>query len=165
MRQAILFKKLDNNLVRCLACPWYCQIAQGQTGICGVRQNIDGELYLLVYGLPSAVQIDPIEKKPLFHFLPGTEIFSLGTVGCNLACEFCQNWDLSQASKTIKTSLTKEKKLQKNSLNSDKSELRALNIEGLSYYDSEIGKFPNRIKKPTSLRSVCFLFILLRKIC
>lgn len=72
-----------------------------RAGICGVRFNKEGELYLIVYGKASAVHVDPIEKKPLFHFLPGTEIFSIGTVGCNFGCDFCQNWDLSQASKMV----------------------------------------------------------------
>lgn len=96
MRKALLYKKLKDQKVQCTACSWYCKIAPDKTGICGVRKNIDGDLYLLVYGKPIAVNTDPIEKKPLFHFLPGTEIFSLGTIGCNFACDFCQNWDISQ---------------------------------------------------------------------
>jgi len=99
MMNASLYKKLPINKVECTACSWYCKIAEGKSGICGVRKNIKGDLYLLVYGKPVAVNIDPIEKKPLFHFLPGTEIFSVGTVGCNFACDFCQNWDISQIDK------------------------------------------------------------------
>jgi pyruvate formate lyase activating enzyme len=75
-----------------------------QVGICGVRQNIDSDLKLLVYGKAISANVDPIEKKPLFHFLPGTEIFSFGTIGCNFGCEFCQNWDISQASKGLQSS-------------------------------------------------------------
>ncbi len=91
-----LYRPLDKKCVQCLACAHYCKIAAGATGICGVRLNDGGELKLLVYGRPCAVNIDPIEKKPLYHFLPGTEILSLGTFGCNFRCDFCQNWDISQ---------------------------------------------------------------------
>lgn len=83
----------------CLACSHYCKIAEDKRGICGVRQNVKGDLFLLVYGLAAAMHVDPIEKKPLYHFLPGTDILSFGTVGCNLHCDFCQNWDMSQVSK------------------------------------------------------------------
>lgn len=99
MLKAKLFKKLKNSRIQCLACNHYCKISEGKTGICGVRKNIAGQLNLLVYGRPVAINIDPIEKKPLFHFLPGSEIFSLGTYGCNFRCSFCQNWDISQLSK------------------------------------------------------------------
>jgi pyruvate formate lyase activating enzyme len=103
MKKAILYKKLANGRVGCLACSHQCLIADGKTGICGVRQNIDGELYVLVYGKPISVNIDPIEKKPLFHFLPGQKAFSLGTVGCNFSCDFCQNWEISQFPKSQDT--------------------------------------------------------------
>ena len=99
MKKAILFKKLANGFVKCTACNHYCKITQNKTGICGVRKNIKGILYLLVYGKATALNIDPIEKKPLYHFMPGTKILSFGTVGCNFRCDFCQNWDISQASK------------------------------------------------------------------
>ena len=103
MKKAILYKKLENNKVRCLACSHQCFIDDEQTGICGVRQNKDGDLYLLVYNKPISVNIDPIEKKPLFHFMPGQKIFSLGTIGCNFGCDFCQNWEISQLPKTVET--------------------------------------------------------------
>lgn len=103
MKKAILFKKLANNCVRCTACNHYCKIPQNKTGICGVRKNIKGMLYLLVYGRAIAINIDPIEKKPLYHFVPGTEILSFGTVGCNFKCDFCQNWDISQKIKELKS--------------------------------------------------------------
>ncbi|MFA5360459.1 MAG: AmmeMemoRadiSam system radical SAM enzyme [Candidatus Paceibacterota bacterium] len=101
MKKAILYEKLIDNKARCLACSHQCLISDGNTGICGVRQNKDGELYLLVYGKPVSVNVDPIEKKPLFHFLPGQEAFSLGTIGCNFGCDFCQNWEISQLPKTL----------------------------------------------------------------
>jgi len=87
--------------VACLACFRYCTIPDGSTGFCGIRKNEGGQLHLLAYGKPSSVSIDPVEKKPLFHFLPSTEILSMGTFGCNFACEFCQNPDLSQAPRLI----------------------------------------------------------------
>jgi pyruvate formate lyase activating enzyme len=112
MKEAVLYKESNNNSVICTACKQHCTIYPNHTGICGVRQNRNGKLYLLVYGKASAVNIDPIEKKPLFHFLPGTGIFSLGTVGCNFACDFCQNWDISQATKDLRAKLLREKKLE-----------------------------------------------------
>jgi pyruvate formate lyase activating enzyme len=83
--------------VVCDACPRECALREGQHGFCFVRKNEGGKLVSLAYGRPNAVAVDPIEKKPLFHFLPGTRILSLGTAGCNLGCQFCQNWDLSKA--------------------------------------------------------------------
>ncbi|MBO4630849.1 MAG: AmmeMemoRadiSam system radical SAM enzyme [Lentisphaeria bacterium] len=85
----------DHLAVRCLLCPRKCLIAPGARGFCAVRENREGALYSLVYGQPAALQNDPIEKKPLHHFLPRTRIFSIGTMGCNLACLFCQNDSLS----------------------------------------------------------------------
>ncbi len=110
MHKALLYEALPDGKVRCTACKQACTIGPGHTGICGVRMNKDGTLYLLVYGKASAVNIDPVEKKPLFHFLPGTEIFSLGTAGCNFACSFCQNWDISQVSKEIKKNILQKKR-------------------------------------------------------
>lgn len=81
----------------CTLCPRYCTIGEGQNGFCYIRKNIDGKLYSLGYGRPTGFAIDPIEKKPLNHFLPGSEILSFGTAGCNLGCKFCQNWTMSKA--------------------------------------------------------------------
>jgi pyruvate formate lyase activating enzyme len=93
----MLAKKLENKSVQCTACRRYCRIADGQAGYCGVRVNEKGKLKLSVHSRPVAIWADPIEKKPLFHFLPDTRSFSIGTLGCNFACSFCQNWDISQA--------------------------------------------------------------------
>ena len=82
--------------VQCELCPRMCILSPGQRGECRARENIDGELTTLVYGNPCAVHVDPIEKKPLFHVLPGSPIFSIATAGCNLHCRFCQNWEISQ---------------------------------------------------------------------
>lgn len=80
----------------CLLCAHYCTLKEGQKGICGVNQNVDGAIKNLVYGYPIALHVDPIEKKPLYHFLPSSKTFSLGTIGCNFKCPFCQNWGISQ---------------------------------------------------------------------
>ena len=93
-------KELKDNRVLCLACDHACVLKPGEYGECGVRVNENGKLKSTVYGLAAAVNIDPIEKKPLFHFLPNSKIFSIGTVGCNFCCKFCQNWDISQHPKT-----------------------------------------------------------------
>lgn len=96
-KKATLYKKLPEKRVACMTCNHYCVIPQNETGKCWIRKNKDGELYLLVYGKALWVNIDPIEKKPLYHFFPGTDIFSFWTAGCNFTCKFCQNWQMSQA--------------------------------------------------------------------
>lgn len=109
MFEARLYRKLEKGMVQCLACEWKCKILEGKTGVCGVRKNEKGRLYLLVYGKPVAVNVDPIEKKPLYHFLPGSKILSIGTVGCNLKCGFCQNWEISQNREVFGESISPEK--------------------------------------------------------
>ena len=94
--EAMFYEKLPAKKVRCLLCPNECRVADGQRGDCGVRENRGGVLQTLVYGQPCAVHVDPIEKKPLFHYLPGSQAFSLATAGCNFNCRFCQNWEISQ---------------------------------------------------------------------
>jgi len=96
MKEALLYEKLDEGRVRCNLCAHRCVIAPGRKGVCLVRENREGVLYTLVYGLPLSQAVDPIEKKPLFHFYPGSTAFSIATVGCNFRCTFCQNWDISQ---------------------------------------------------------------------
>ena len=88
---------LDDARVQCDLCPRFCKLHLGQRGLCFVRQNLDQQIVLTSYGRSSGFAIDPIEKKPLNHFLPGTPVFSFGTAGCNLACKFCQNWDISKS--------------------------------------------------------------------
>lgn len=83
--------------VQCELCPYNCFLPEGARGICNVRINYSGKLYTMVYGLPGAVHVDPIEKKPVYHMLPGTTAYSIATAGCSLKCSFCQNWDISQA--------------------------------------------------------------------
>lgn len=95
----MLYRLLSGQKLSCFLCHHLCQIAEGKFGICGVRQNREGRLYTHVYGEVIAAHVDPIEKKPLYHFLPGTTSFSIATIGCNFRCPFCQNWQISQASK------------------------------------------------------------------
>jgi pyruvate formate lyase activating enzyme len=89
--------RLDDGRVQCDVCPRACKLHEGQRGMCFVRARQDGEIVLTTYGRSSGFCVDPIEKKPLNHFLPGTPILSFGTAGCNLACRFCQNWDISKS--------------------------------------------------------------------
>lgn len=96
MKEAYLYKKLDDKKVRCNLCGHRCLIKEDAKGLCGVRENRNGTLISLVYGKIIARHVDPIEKKPLFHFLPGSRSFSIATVGCNFRCRFCQNADISQ---------------------------------------------------------------------
>eukprot|EP00771_Trimastix_marina_P001331 gnl/Trimastix_PCT/2397.p1 GENE.gnl/Trimastix_PCT/2397~~gnl/Trimastix_PCT/2397.p1 ORF type:complete len:367 (+),score=76.92 gnl/Trimastix_PCT/2397:444-1544(+) len=95
----VTYKQVEDNQIRCLACRHNCLIRPGQSGICGVRKNVEGILKLEVYGYSISCGFDPVEKKPLYHFLPGTNIFSIGTIGCNFACDFCQNWQISQVTR------------------------------------------------------------------
>ncbi|WP_461833883.1 AmmeMemoRadiSam system radical SAM enzyme [Desulfothermus sp.] len=101
MTPARLWKEIQGKkgVVQCELCNHFCVLKPGERGRCGVRENRDGELYTLVYDKVAAINIDPIEKKPLYHFLPGTKTFSLGTMGCNFSCVFCQNYTLSQPPK------------------------------------------------------------------
>jgi len=96
-KEALLYEKLENKLVHCYLCNHHCRIVNQKFGFCGVRQNIDGVLYTHIYGEVVAVNVDPVEKKPLYHFLPGSRSFSIATVGCNFHCGFCQNWEISQS--------------------------------------------------------------------
>lgn len=96
LKEAMFYEKLDEGKVRCNLCNHRCKIASGKRGICGVRENRDGTLYSLIYNTVSSEAVDPIEKKPLFHFNPGSRAYSLGTIGCNFKCKHCQNWTISQ---------------------------------------------------------------------
>ncbi|WP_029898259.1 AmmeMemoRadiSam system radical SAM enzyme [Desulfohalovibrio reitneri] len=99
MREALLWRPRSQNRVQCELCSQYCLIKDGERGKCGVRLNQGGTLFTLVFDKVAAANLDPIEKKPLYHFLPGTTSFSIGTQGCNIACGFCQNYSLSQSPK------------------------------------------------------------------
>ncbi len=94
--EARYYRQLPDREIRCDLCPRFCQLGDRERGFCGVRENQGGKYYTLVYGQAASLNVDPIEKKPFFHFLPGSETFSLATAGCNLNCRFCQNWEISQ---------------------------------------------------------------------
>jgi pyruvate formate lyase activating enzyme len=107
LKEALYWQKAGDK-VHCRLCPHECKIVNGITGICGVRRNIDGKLYSLVYGETTSVSLDPIEKKPLYHYHPGEHILSLGTKGCNFKCPFCQNWAISQDTEASTENVTPE---------------------------------------------------------
>jgi pyruvate formate lyase activating enzyme len=116
-KEALFWHKYEDNTgktVKCHLCPRNCIIRQGKRGNCGVRENQNGKLYSLVYAKPVSVNIDPIEKKPLYHFLPSQETLSFGTAGCNLHCMFCQNYEISQARPEIeKETVTPQQMIEK----------------------------------------------------
>jgi pyruvate formate lyase activating enzyme len=129
MKEAMFYKKLKGKKVQCVLCPRNCIIGEGQTGFCKVRKNIGGVLYSLVYGKPVSIAVDPIEKKPLFHFAPGTQCLSLATVGCNLACRFCQNWEISQEFGEVHGRETSPEEIVRMA--------KDYNVEGISYTYTE----------------------------
>jgi len=98
VKEAKYYNQLKDKKVQCLLCPQNCIIGPGRNGLCKVRRNLNGKLYAENYGVISAMHLDPVEKKPLYHFYPGRNIFSIGTVGCNMHCLFCQNSEISQVS-------------------------------------------------------------------
>jgi len=109
MKEALFYKKLAEKKVQCQLCPRNCIITEGKRGFCGVRQNKKGKLVSLVYAKPCSVNADPIEKKPVFHFAPGTSCLSICTVGCNLDCSFCQNWEISHPDEIFGESVAPER--------------------------------------------------------
>lgn len=113
MHECVLYKKLENKKVQCIACNHRCIIGEGKRGICGVRENVNGKLQLLVYGLVVSENVDPIEKKPLYRFLTGTKTYSIGTIGCNFRCDFCQNYDISQLREIVGREITPEQVVER----------------------------------------------------
>lgn len=97
MKRALFYDCLENNRVHCNLCPHGCVLAEGATGLCRTRRNVDGQLYSLNYACVTSIALDPIEKKPLYHFRPGSKILSVGTFGCNFKCRFCQNWTIAHS--------------------------------------------------------------------
>jgi pyruvate formate lyase activating enzyme len=108
VEEAKYYKKLEEGKVQCFLCPQECPIKEGEKGFCRARENKGGKLYSIIYAEVSSSGFDPIEKKPLYHFYPGRRIFSLGTVGCNFACPYCQNWNISQAEAPTRQILPRE---------------------------------------------------------
>ena len=95
LHEALLYEKLPDTYARCHTCQWHCKLAPDKLGVCYTRQNIGGKIYTLNYAEVTSLAADPIEKKPLYHFFPGTRVFSLGSWGCNFHCKHCQNWEIS----------------------------------------------------------------------
>jgi len=112
-KEALFYESLSDGKVHCLLCPQSCQISEGKVGICRVRKNTKGKLYSLIYGQITSIALDPIEKKPLYHYHPGKYIMSVGTKGCNLACPYCQNWSISQNNLTQTESITSQELVKK----------------------------------------------------
>jgi pyruvate formate lyase activating enzyme len=100
VKEALLYEQIGHQMVHCHLCPHECVIPEGRTGFCGVRKNVEGRLYALTYGRVASIAIDPIEKKPLYHFYPGAPTMSVGTYGCNMRCKHCQNWEISHHAAT-----------------------------------------------------------------
>jgi pyruvate formate lyase activating enzyme len=117
---AILFR-ISGNKLECLLCPHFCKIAEGNTGICGVRKNTGARIELLTYGVISGLSLDPVEKKPLYHFFPGSNILSIGSYGCNMRCDFCQNYHISQSISDKLTQEFKPEDILENALSAKKN--------------------------------------------
>lgn len=117
-KEALYYEKLRDKIVQCHLCPKKCVIKPDKFGNCNARKNIKGKLYSLVYGNLCSIAIDPIEKKPLFHFMPNQQVFSIGTTGCNLHCKFCQNWTTSQIKPNTKTKKSTPKQVVKEAIDS-----------------------------------------------
>ena len=100
LHKAILYEKLADNRAKCAVCQRRCNIPDGKMGICMTRLNKGGDIYSTIYGIVSSMAPDPIEKKPLYHYMPGSRCFSLGSFGCNFRCVFCQNWEIAYADGT-----------------------------------------------------------------
>ena len=128
VKEARLFKIVENEKVICTACARLCKLSNNQIGFCGVRKNIDGKLFLLVYGKVMACNIDPIEKKPVMHYMPGSRIFSIGTTGCSWACMYCQNFDISQRKEVAGIEMLPEKIVEESLAN---------NCQGIAYTYNE----------------------------
>lgn len=134
--QAKYYEKLSGSMVRCLLCPNRCVLSVGQVGICNVRKNIKGELYSLSYGQLASANLDPIEKKPLFHFLPGSRAFSIATPGCNLRCLYCQNWQIAQVLPAeIKTIKATPQEVVDKALASDAESIAFTYSEPTAFYE------------------------------
>ncbi|MBI5872573.1 MAG: AmmeMemoRadiSam system radical SAM enzyme [Candidatus Omnitrophica bacterium] len=128
MKEALFYKNTGGTTLQCFLCPHFCSIKDGGIGFCGVRQNKDGKLYTVNYGRIAAIALDPIEKKPLYHYHPGEFIFSIGTVGCNLSCLFCQNWSIAKEVQAPTEPMTSEEIIEK---------AKQLNSFGIAYTYNE----------------------------
>lgn len=133
MKEALFYEKIEGGKVKCLLCPHECVISDGKRGICRIRENQDGRLIALTFERPASLQMDPIEKKPLYHFHPGSQILSVGTSGCNLSCSYCQNWSLVDGE--IPTSILSPDDLSKIALKYDSIGIAYTYNEPLIWYE------------------------------
>lgn len=160
MKQAMFWGKKEGKTVQCHLCPRNCVIKDKERGNCRVRQNREGKLYSLVYGEACAVAIDPMEKKPLFHFLPSSRIYSIGTAGCNLHCKFCQNWTTSQANpEDVYTEKLLPKDIVKNAAESSCQSIAYTYNEPVVYYEYALDTAKLARKKGLKNVIVCSGFI------
>lgn len=132
MEEALLYQKLKNNLARCETCEHFCVIKEGERGRCGVRENQSGRLRVINYGEIVAAHIDPVEKKPLYHFLPGTMTYSIAAAGCNFRCLHCQNYEISQDGKTQENKNTRKQEIKKTKKQVEAEELTPEQIVDLA---------------------------------
>ncbi len=149
MKETLFYKKLKEKIIQCKLCPHFCVLKENEVGKCRVRKNINGILYSLSYEKPVAINIDPIEKKPFYHFLPGSKAFSIGMAGCNFRCLHCQNWEMSQKSPEEIPSLNVEaEEVIKEALKSDCRSISFTYSEPLISYEyiTEIAKLAKRAK-------------------
>ena len=130
IKEAYFYKKLDNRLVKCTTCPNQCVISTNKRGKCGTKVNLHGALYSISYGNPCVIHVDPVEKKPLLHFYPGSQAFSLAVAGCNFHCLNCQNWEISQTTpdKTRNMDISPDEIVKM----AKKQKKKALKISGLA---------------------------------
>ncbi|MCK5536687.1 MAG: AmmeMemoRadiSam system radical SAM enzyme [Bacteroidales bacterium] len=135
--KTLFFERLDNMRVKCTLCPHICILKENQTGLCNVRKNENGLLVSQNYGLVSALHIDPIEKKPIYHYFPGSEILSVGSIGCNLFCKFCQNWEISHPENNafFKHRLSPEALIEKALVNKNNIGIAYTYNEPIVYYE------------------------------
>lgn len=153
MKEALYYENKEDNIVQCHLCPHNCLLNEGKFGNCCVRHNKEGKLYSMVYGKASSVAIDPIEKKPLFHFHPGAKILSWGTIGCNLHCKHCQNWTTSQAKPgEYHEEEVSPKELIKLALENDCHSISATYNEPTVFYENMFDTF--KLAKKSGLQTV-----------
>lgn len=136
LKEAAYYETLAGGATQCNLCPNHCLLAEGQTGLCKVRQNIGGKLYNLAYGKVVSVHLDPIEKKPFFHFLPGSKSYSLATAGCNLRCLYCQNWEIAQNfPEDVKSESMTAEEVVRQALQSNSQSIALTYSEPIAFYE------------------------------
>jgi pyruvate formate lyase activating enzyme len=153
LKEAMFYQKLDNKKVRCNLCPRGCVISDGGTGFCRARQNINGTLYSINYGKIVSMNIDPIEKKPFFHVLPGSKSFSIASAGCNLRCEYCQNWQISQRSPNdVEYEYFKPEQIVDMALKSGSKSIAYTYSEPISFYEYVVDT--SKLAKKKGLKNI-----------